>query len=96
MLMLCMYRDLVIPHHDAPGTIIGRPWVHKVYIDYCKVKSMFYMMETFLCIVVMELDVLSKLKNWYFGEVHVMLSYDLIISHSQVSDQGPSALLFLY
>ena len=72
---------------------IGRPWVHKVYIDYCKTKSMFYMMETFLCIVVMEL-VLSKLKNWYFGGV--MLFYDLIISHSQVSDQRPSALLFLY
>ena len=53
---------------------------------------MFYMMETFLCIVVMELVVLSKLKNWYFGGV--MLSYDLIISHSQVSGQGTSALLF--
>ena len=42
----------------------------------------------------MELVVLSKLKNWYFGGV--MLSYDLIISYSQVIDQGPSALLFLY
>ena len=43
----------------------------------------------------MELVVLSKLKkNWYFGGV--MLSYDLIINNSQVIDQGPSALLFLY
>ena len=42
----------------------------------------------------MELVVLSKLKNWYFGGV--MLSYGLIISHSQVIYQGPSALLFLY
>ena len=42
----------------------------------------------------MELVVLSKLKNWYFGGV--MLSYDLMISYSQVIDQGPSALLFLY
>ena len=53
--MLRMYRDSFIPYHDAPGTKIGRPWVHKVYIDYCKAKSMFYMMKTFLCIVVMEL-----------------------------------------
>ena len=54
--MLRMYRDSFIPYHDAPGAKIGRPWVHKVYIDYnCKAKSMFYMMETFLCIVVMEL-----------------------------------------
>ena len=94
VLMLRMYRDLFIPCHDAPGTKIGRPLVHKVYIDYCKAKSMFYMMETFLRIVVMELVVPSKLKNWYFGGI--MLSYDLIISHSQVSDQGPSALLLLY
>ena len=43
----------------------------------------------------MELVVLSKLKKkWYFGGV--MLSYDLIINNSQVIDQGPSALLFLY
>ena len=56
VLMLRMYRDSFIPYHDAPGTKIGRPWVvHKVYIDYCKAKSMCYMMETFLCIVVMEL-----------------------------------------
>ena len=44
-----------IPYHDAPGTKIDRPWVHKVNIDYCKAKSMFYMVVTFLCIVVMEL-----------------------------------------
>ena len=92
MLMLRMYCDLFIAFHDAPGTRIGRPWVHKIYIDYCNAKPMFYMMETFLCIVVIELVVLSKLKNWYFGGV--MLSSDLIISHSQVSDQGPNALLF--
>ena len=55
---------------------------------------MFYMVDTFLCIVVIELVVLSKLKNWYFGGV--MLSDDIIINHSQVIDQGPSALLFLY
>ena len=94
MLMLRMYCDSIIPYHDAPGTKIVRPLVHKVYIDYCKAKLMFFMVETFLCIVVMEIDVLSKLKNWYFGEVHVMLSYDLIISHSQMSDQGPSAPCF--
>ena len=35
-----------------------------------------------------------KIEELVFGGV--MLSYDLIISHSQVSDQGPSALLFLY
>ena len=92
--MLRMYRDSFILYHDAPGIKIGRPWVHKVYMDYRKAMSMFYMVDTFLCIVVMELVVLSKLKNWYFGGV--MLSYDLIISHSQVIDQGPSALLFLY
>ena len=50
-----MYRDSFIPYHNDPGTKIGRPSVHKAYIDYCKAKSMFYMMETFLCIVVMEL-----------------------------------------
>ena len=55
MLMLRMYRDSFIPYHNAPGTKIDRPSVHKAYIDYCKAKSMFYMMETFLCIVVMEL-----------------------------------------
>ena len=88
-----MYRDSFIPYHDVTGTKIGRPWVHKVYIDYRKAKSTFYMVDTSLCIVVIELVVLSKLKNWYFGGV--MLSYDLIISHSQVIDQGPSALLFL-
>ena len=52
--MLRMYRDSFILYHDAPGTKIGRPWVHKIYIDYCK--AMFYMMETFLCKVVMELN----------------------------------------
>ena len=83
MLMLRMYRDSFIPYHNAPGTKM----VHKAYIDYCKAKSMFYMMETFLCIVVMEL--VEELVFW-----GVMLSYDLIISHSQVIDQGPSALLF--
>ena len=87
-----MYRDSLIPYHDAPGTKIGRPWVHKVYIGYRKARSMFYMVDTFLCIVVIELVVLSKLKNWYFGGV--MLSDDIIINHSQVIDQGPSALLF--
>ena len=46
--MLRMYRDSFILIHDAPGTTIGRPWVLKVYIDYRKAKSMFYMMETFL------------------------------------------------
>ena len=60
--MLRMYRDPFIPYHDAPGTKIGRPWVHKVYIDYFKAKSMFYMMETFLCIVVME--VVEELVFW--------------------------------
>ena len=40
----------------------------------------------------MELVVLSKLKKTGI----VMLSYDLIINNSQVIDQGPSALLFLY
>ena len=91
--MLRMQRDsLIYRYHDAPGAKIGRPWVHKVYIDYSKAKSMFYMMETFLCIVVMELVVLSKFQNWYYGGV--MLSYDLIISHSHVIDQGPSALFF--
>ena len=92
--MLRMYRDSFIPYHDAPGTKIGRPWVHKVYIGYRKARSMFYMVDTFLCIVVIELVVLSKLKNWYFGGV--MLSDDIIINHSQVIDQSPSALLFLY
>ena len=55
MLMLRMYRDSFIPYHNAPGTKIGRPLVHKAYIDYCKAKSMFYMMETFICKVVLEL-----------------------------------------
>ena len=54
MLRTCIYRHSFIPYHNAPGTKIGRPSVHKAYIDYCKAKSMFYMMET-LCIVVMEL-----------------------------------------
>ena len=89
-----MYRDSFIPYHDSPGTKIGRPCVNKVYMDYRKAKSKFYMKENFLCIVVIELVVLSKLKNWYFGGA--MLSHDLIFSHSQVIDQGPSALLFLY
>ena len=89
-----MYRDSFIPCHDAPGTKIGRPLVHKVFIGYRKARSMFYMVDTFLCIVVTELVVLSKLKNWYFGGV--MLSDDIIINHSQVIDQGQSALLFLY
>ena len=66
-----------IPYHDAPGTKIDRPWVHNVYIDYCKAKSMFYMVTVV----------------FFEG---VMLSYDIIISHSQVIDKGPSALLFLY
>ena len=92
--MLRMYRDSFIPYHDAPGIIIGRPWVHKVYIGYRKARSMFFMVDTFLYIVVIELVVLSKLKNWYFGGV--MLSDDFLINHSQVIDQGPSALLFLY
>ena len=77
-----------IPYHDATGTTIDRPWVHKVYIDYCKAKSMFYMVVTFLCIVVMEL--VEELCFFFEG---VILSYD---SHSQVINQGPSALLFLY
>ena len=84
-----MYHDSFIPYHNAPGTKIGRPWVHKAYIDYCKAKSMFYMTEIFLCIVVMEL--VEELVFW-----GVMLSYDLIISHSRVIDQDQSALLFLY
>ena len=42
--MLGMYRDSFILYHDAPGTKIGRPLVNKVYIDYLKAKSMFYMM----------------------------------------------------
>ena len=49
-------------------------------------------LELWASVVVIELVVLSKLKNWYFGGV--MLSDDIIINHSQVIDQGPSALLF--
>ena len=63
MLMLHMYRDSFIPYHNAPGTKIGRPSVHKAYIDYCKAKSMFYMMESFLCIVIMEHGILGQV--WY-------------------------------
>ena len=85
--MLRMYRDSFIPYHDAPGTKFGRPWVYKVYIDYCKAKSMFYMMESFLCIVVMEL--VEELVFWKTNAF-------LIISHSRVIDHGPNTLLFLY
>ena len=42
--MLRMYHDLFILYQDAHGTKIGRPWINKVYIDYLKAKSMFYMM----------------------------------------------------
>ena len=78
----------MMPH----WTKIDRPLVHKVYIDYCKAKSMFYMVVTFLCIVVMEL--VDELFFFFFEGV--MLSYDIIISRSQVINLGPSALLFLY
>ena len=90
-----MYRDSFILYHDASGTKIGRPWVNKVYIDYLKEKSMFYMMgSTWWKLFYGTCCSIKIEKNWYFGGV--MLSYDLIINNSQVIDQGPSALLFLY
>ena len=76
VLMLRMDGDLFVSYHDAALMPLGPKLAglgHKVYIDYCKTKSMFYMMETFLCIVVKELVVLSKLKNWYFRGVMLFL-----------------------